>query len=281
MTFTFTILTIACISRLLSGWNVRVYILLLFTSLLLGLCKQTYVLIPFLCLLFWKNIPGSLIARIKHIILVLACACLPMIIWSLSTRSIYSTYLKGIQIDPVLQMNFFFENITTLTYYFFENIFYTNFEGYFHSMYGILGWLDTPLPHQNTYIHFSLYIASFLFTFRKNAHHDQAYKAILIIPHISLSSRLTSLLILLFTVFLIALCMFLTWNQVGVFALQGIQGRYFIPLLPLPFFIFYKLIYINFKKQSVYLLWIISCLIIWAYLSSIAIKSLLIRYWIL
>jgi uncharacterized membrane protein len=91
------------------------------------------------------------------------------------------------------------------------------FRFYIESYYGFLGWLDTKLPE------FTLWAAAvgfFLTCFIPN------------IPSFKLDwkKRLAFLAVLLTTNFSIFFFLYLYWNPVGANQVEGIQGRYFIPL---------------------------------------------------
>ncbi|NTW21632.1 MAG: DUF2142 domain-containing protein [Nostocales cyanobacterium W4_Combined_metabat2_030] len=98
---------------------------------------------------------------------------------------------------------------------------------YLEQFIGRLGWIDTrlPLPHLITYA--LLLVAVALGTNQ---------------PEIRLSWRQKSLvlLILIINSLFIATMLYLSWMPVGSQIIEGIQGRYFIPLGPLLFLLLYN-----------------------------------------
>lgn len=88
---------------------------------------------------------------------------------------------------------------------------------------GVLGWLDTPLP---VYV-YPLYLCALVLA------------AILCdnpATKISISTRVYSFLIFLGIVVAIYLYNFVFWTPVGAKQIEGVQGRYLIPIAPLLFF---------------------------------------------
>jgi uncharacterized membrane protein len=279
ITFSFAVLVFACIVNLSIKWNRGVYFALAMSCVLLGLCKQVYALLPFISFIFWRSIPGSFFRKTGHIMLVIACAIVPMVVWSMYAQNIYVPHLKGVHIDPVAQMRYFIGNWHILTPHFLKNIFYENWRVNVHSMYGILGWLDAPLPRQDAALYIGLCFASVLLLLRRKAFwHTLTFRGNNDLE-ISIATRFLLLSFVLFSVFLIALSMYLSWNPVGVTSLEGIQGRYFIPLLPILLLAFYRLLPIRLSSSG-YLSWAVLCLGVWAYFSWQAVWILRARYWV-
>ena len=92
---------------------------------------------------------------------------------------------------------------------------------------GVLGWLDTPLPGW-VYI-----VALLLLIFAALSDHT---------PQVSLSLRakICSFLIFIGTWFGIFILFFVTWTPAGAPQIEGVQGRYFIPVGALLFLPFYN-----------------------------------------
>lgn len=278
VTFSLAVLVFACVVNLSLAWNRRVYVALLATCILLGLCKQTYALLPCISFILWKPIPGSYLKKIIYIMSVIACAIVPMIVWSLHIQNIYIPLRKDVYIDPVAQTHFFIANWHVLLPYFIKDIFYENLRSYAHSMYGVLGWLDTPLSHKDAAWYFCLCFASVLILFRRKASSKALGfrgKYSLELPAINRFFLLTVVLIL---VILIAVGQYLSWNPVGVISLEGIQGRYFIPLLPVMLLAFYRILPVS-LIHPFYLSWAAFCVVAWAYSNCQAVSILCARYW--
>jgi uncharacterized membrane protein len=279
ITFSFAVLVFACIVNLSLKWNRRVYVLLVASCVLLGLCKQVYAFLPLVSFIFWRSIPRSSFRKTGCVMLVIASSLVPMVVWSMLVKSIYVSPIKGIHIEPVEQMRYFIDNWHTLIPYFIKDIFYNNLRSYGYSMYGLLGWLDTPLPCKNAVLYICLCFASVLLLIRRkalpqalNCRGDNGLV-------MSIATRTLLLSIVLVSVFIIVLSLYLSWNPVGALSLEGIQGRYFIPLLPFGLLAFYRLLPIRLTRPC-YLYWVVFCLGAWAYFSWQTASILCIRYWI-
>jgi len=279
VTFSLAVLVFACVVNLSLAWNRRVYVTLLASCILLGLCKQTYALLPCISFILWKPIPGSNLKKAFSIMFVIACAIVPMIVWSMHIQKIYIPLRKDVHIDPIEQTQFFIANWHVLLQYFIKDIFCVNLRSYSHSMYGVLGWLDTPLSRKDAAWYICLCFASVLILFRRKAPSNALGfkgKYSLELPAVT---RLFLLAVVLILVILIAISQYLSWNPVGVISLEGIQGRYFIPLFPVMLLAFYRALPVSFNS-SCYLAWAAFCLAAWAYSNCQAVSILCARYWI-
>ena len=266
-TFVFAVLVLACIGRLRHSWSPGVYGLLLLASILLGLCKQTYVLLPTSVLLCWRSLPGSRAHKFGWALLVMAAAALPMLAWSKMVQPIFVPHLKNVHIDPVAQAVFFLQNWTVLVSHFFEVLFYDNAKFYWETMYGCLGWLDTALPYQNAEYHWALLFASMIVPVsRENS--------------LSIPLKFWQLLVVMGSILLICISIYLSWNAVGVIAIAGIQGRYFLPLIPFFMVIFYRLAPISIGPTFYYVGFIPVSIGVCCYLNWTAATIVLQRYWI-
>lgn len=279
ITIGFAILTFAFVANLSLKWNYRIYAGFVICCVLLGLCKQTYALLPCAGFIFWENIPGSFFRKAGHVALVMACALVPMTLWSISVQSVYVTPLKGAHIDPPAQLHYFMSHWEVLIPYFLKSLFYENIFSHGVEMYGCLGWLDTPLPGRNAAAYFGLCLASVLVVYRgKDLSPDlKIGKGC----HLRLTSAGRSFLIsfVFILVLAVALSLYLSWNAVGADSLQGIQGRYFIPLLPFLLLAVHRLVPLQLTRPY-YLCWVMFCLGAWIYLSVQAVTILGARYWI-
>jgi hypothetical protein len=96
------------------------------------------------------------------------------------------------------------------------------------SFIGILGWLDTPLP---SYIYYIFFAILFLITLLDYSEHIL----------ITIKQKAIIFLILIATILCIYTSLYIVWTPVGQNWIEGIHGRYFIPVSPL----FFLLLYIN------------------------------------
>lgn len=90
---------------------------------------------------------------------------------------------------------------------------------YLEQMIGRLGWLDTALPGNFRFFYGILLVGVAVFGWTR---------------HVALSwlARMSALATGGGGALLIAVSLFLTWTPIGSPAIEGIQGRYFLPLLP-------------------------------------------------
>lgn len=279
ITFSFAVLVFACIVNLSIKWNRGVYLVLVMSCVLLGLCKQAYALLPFISFIFWRSIPGSFFRKTGHIMLVIACAIVPMVAWSMYAQNIYVPHLERGHIDPVVQMRYFIDHWHILMPYFLKDIFYEHWRIYGHSMYGVLGWLDTPLPRQDAAFYIGLCVASVVLVLRRKASWQTLTFRGNNDLEISIATRFLLLSFVFVSVFLIALSLYVSWNPVGAISLEGIHGRYFIPLLPVLLLAFYKIVPVRLTLSG-YLLWSVLCVGAWAYFNWQAAGILCVRYWV-
>jgi uncharacterized membrane protein len=81
----------------------------------------------------------------------------------------------------------------------------------------VLGWLDTPLPHTAHRIAgLSLLVAVALVLTRG--------------PDVRSRLRVAAAPLLLLTAGAVILAQYLSWTPVGAHAVEGVQGRYFLPV---------------------------------------------------
>jgi uncharacterized membrane protein len=93
---------------------------------------------------------------------------------------------------------------------------------------GILGWIDTPLPRLVYYTYYPVLSAVVLGDNQPTV-------------SMSLSSRLTALVVFMISLLGILTSLYLTWNRLQAPIISGLQGRYLIPIAPLAVIPFYRL----------------------------------------
>jgi uncharacterized membrane protein len=206
----------------------RIDVLIIFLlSLLLSLSKQVYFPIIFLFLL----IPTKKFGTKKKYFITFALLCL----LSISSMALWSFFVKGIYVpnpfkpfvEPDEQILFIFGH--PLQYIkIFINTFTHEGLNYLKQFIGRLGWLDTRLP--------DLLIFLYLLTLMFVAIVDNQ-KGIVI----HFKEKFFMTIVLFLTVIIVSTMMYLTWTPVGGRnIIDGIQGRYFIPVAPLFFLLFYN-----------------------------------------
>lgn len=192
---------------------------LLLLAIALTLCKTAYTLLPFIILI----IPKDKFQTIKQSYLCKAIIIAGILLfgvgWYLIASKFYIPLKAGV--NPTEQMALILSH----------PLFYGKFLIYYvikwlsdfpsQSIIGVMGWLDTTLPLWVISSYKLVLLAVFLFE-----------EKVLKLPSFS---KIVSFLILSATTILITLTMYLTWSGVGSDIIEGLQGRYFIPLLTLLF----------------------------------------------
>lgn len=195
-------------------------------SLLAVLSKQAYILLPLLFLL----IPRRKIGSTGKYLLVFSClfavCLLTEAVWSFLVKAIYLPYRIDIPVNPELQLAFIinhplnFISLAVRDYIF-------NSAYYFKTFFGQLTWFDLYVPTYLT-VFISLVIIGVALL-------DKDSK-----KTISKINKFIFLLIIAGTAFIISALLYMSWSPIGGNFIEGIQGRYFIPVAPLIFLLFYQ-----------------------------------------
>jgi uncharacterized membrane protein len=186
-------------------YQIKLY---LFISLLLGLIKMVYVLLPLGLLAFGK----------KYYKVAVSAFCLSLIsmsLWQFICRNLYVPLRLGV--DPTLQINFILDKpITYLRIVI--NTLVGNREHVFTQVVGNFGWLDTPLNYGFVLFYITLVIVSVMInvgTFR--------LKSI---------TRFILFFIGVATCIAIISSLYLSWSPVGNLEVLGLVGKNFLPVIP-------------------------------------------------
>jgi uncharacterized membrane protein len=92
---------------------------------------------------------------------------------------------------------------------------------------GKLGWADVPMPHWLFYLHGTMLVFYALTDSKKE----------IALPY---AKKMLILSVCLINVLVIFTSLYLIWNPVGTDIIDGLQGRYFVPIGILVFLIFYN-----------------------------------------
>jgi len=265
MTIALAFLNLALSLRLLRQWNFAGFVSLLICSLWLGLCKGFYVLIPL------AGIPAIMLAeekittKIAGAFLLAAVSLGPALAWSWSVTALYTPGRTDIAIDPVGQFHFVLRQpgaffaawITTLR---------QHWNGFYTSCIGILGWLDTPLPR--VVYRGSAVLLGVTLLIGRQPRPPEVWPP--------WWSAIMAGLIFLTSTLLLALACYLSWTPVGAPQVEGIQGRYFLPLAPLALLWWPPAWYV---RPSTYRLIQVTAGLGWLYLAVVSAAALYQRYW--
>jgi uncharacterized membrane protein len=232
-------------------------------SLLAVLCKQAYIFLPFLFLIIPFRRFKSLGAYLITFSSLIAACFLAVGAWAYVVKPIYTQYRGDIPINPDEQLAFIishplnFLKIVILNYF---NLGYV----YFQSFFGQLTWLDLYVP---PYLPVFIFIVVMGFALL-----DKDSR--IVIPK---TSKTIFLGIVVSTAFLISMLLYMTWSVIRGDSIAGIQGRYFIPVAPLFFLLFYnKRLKLEFLNKYLYL--IVYLTVVFSLL--ITVRTIIYRYYV-
>lgn len=200
--------------------NIAVLCLL---SILITLSKQAYFALVFLYFIIPSQKFKSIKVYFYYFLFIFILCSILIVYWTLLCKNIYiPSTIRGI--NPDAQALFIIKNITfflSLS----ANELFTN-HAIITSFVGVLGWLDAPVPVYFDFIYLILILFVTIFD------ESQTIK-IRIIDHY------IKVIVLLISIECIMALLYMSWNPVGAKEIDGLQGRYFIPISPILFSLFY------------------------------------------
>jgi len=219
-------------------------------AILLALAKLVYIPLVLLFLLIPKEKFSSKKGYYTQLIIFFVISIGAAFLWSRIVNNLYLPYeqynehfrdnatLIGCanmhdQIQYILTHGIYLGHV-------FINSMTQTFDMYFQGYIGTFGWLDTKLPIW--FIYLSYFILILIALNDKNK--DISLK---------LSHKLIVFICLILAISLILLSQHLTWDCVGDKIIATIQGRYFIPVFPLLFMLFYNR-KINYSKYIAHII---------------------------
>jgi uncharacterized membrane protein len=195
-------------------------------SLLAVLSKQAYILLPVLFLLIPRRKIGST-AKYLLVFSALLIVCLAAVAaWSAAVKTIYLPYRVDIPINPDEQLAVIFRNPLNFIFIAVKNYIF-NFGYYLKTFFGQLTWLDLYVP---------VYLIAFnCIVIAASAALDKDSKT-----KIPKYYEFIFGAVIVGTAFIVSALLYMTWSPIGGSTIEGIQGRYFIPVAPLFFLLFYQ-----------------------------------------
>lgn len=207
--------------------NIRDIFILFILGLMIALSKQIYII---LMLLFFsipvfkfKNYKKMFFAFLSILVpLLLVIECWGFLVQGAFVPTSYQISIEGqilfILSNPIVFLQTFLNTLSQNTEY------------YLVSFVGTFGWLDTrldtPLPTTLIYIYVLVF---FLVSLIDNNN-----------SNINLKQKLVSFTTFALSFISIFILEYIAWNDVGNYIIEGIYGRYFIPVMPLFFLLFYN-----------------------------------------
>ena len=191
--------------------------------ILISAIKPAYLVLAGLFLLIPEKRCGGLLRYAVAGLSLLGLAFIPALTWLFLTRGALNISGNG---NPADQLQF----IQAFPFDFLR-ILWNSMSGQIIVQWkmwvGVLGWLDTPLPGFIYVLMLPLLVLIALFDHRPDI-------------HIPASAKVFSGFLFLGTWVGIFSVFFVTWTQVGMNPIDGVQGRYFIPVSALLFLPFYN-----------------------------------------
>jgi uncharacterized membrane protein len=194
----------------------------------LALVKPPYAIIVglFICL------PASKFAskqqRHWFIITLILVTLFLVTSWALIAHDLYRPSRPDVAINPTAQLNLILQS----PMHYLRAVFATHgITGSIHLLsqfVGVLGWLDTPIPLWAVWLYYVLFVLAL------------APPQPALLP--SHFQRLSAFGMWLVTFGAIDALLYLTWTKVGDMKIEGLQGRYYLPLAPLLVIVGYGLI---------------------------------------
>jgi uncharacterized membrane protein len=202
----------------------RDIVLMFVLGVLLAFVKQPYFLLVFLFLL----IPRSKFKSKKEYYVVFAALVLIVLVigmsWTMMESSAYTPphpdVVSGKQVSFILHHPYTAAVILLRTINVYK-------EGWLSGFVGAFDWFETALPMWIAYL--------FLFALIGTAVLDKDKDI-----EIRNSKKLLMLVIAVAMFLGVVAALYLSWTPVGYFLIQGVQGRYLIPLAPLILLLFYN-----------------------------------------
>lgn len=196
-------------------------------SIVLGLCKSAYFLLPLLFLLIPLEKIGSKKKYFISLLSVVLISAIASISWTLAVKTIYVPFI--LDANPDLQLQFIFSHpmkfLSVLLNLF--NFAHFHYIDTIYSFIGNLGWLDNLLPKLLLLIFLDVIILTALFDNSKNL-------------VFSLKQRIVVFVTLVLNFVIIDLVAYLLSTEVGSCTIEWLIGRYFIPISPLFLLPFYN-----------------------------------------
>ncbi|NWF75894.1 MAG: DUF2142 domain-containing protein [Nitrospirae bacterium] len=229
--------------------KIKIFILLLLT---MSVTLSKYVYLPLLFLFFLIPVSKFKSKKLYYVtfISLLLVNSIFLGLWSFFTKDIYVSYPFIASVKPEQQLLFIVNNLIE----FFRIIIQTTLlsgQEYLKHFIGVLGWLDTPLPDWLIWSYYFVLITVALLDSQNDI-------------QINFKNRLVLFAVFTLIGLLIYTAMYLSWTEVGSSIIRGIQGRYFIPIAPLFFLLFYnRRIRLNERilglASAVYMIFVLSC----------------------
>ncbi|KJR43030.1 hypothetical protein MCHI_001048 [Candidatus Magnetoovum chiemensis] len=234
-------------------------ILILVLSLFIALAKVIYLFTIFLYFIIPSKSFGSKRKYLTFTLLLLILCFGGSFIWTKLITKLQVPYSSSVNSEQQLKN---VKSDTSILFSVIYNTFKQKTFVHIEQFVGTLGWLDTKLPMSAVYLYMVILFILAFTDVNKGIVFAYANKAIAF-----------SIFVIEFLLLLILA--YIYWNKVGNNIIEALQGRYFIPLSPLFFLLFYNNRLGSFSKH-VYLLVVIGL----AYILSMSCLCLVNRFYL-
>lgn len=214
---------LACVLKLLPEdspiISFKQMVLLFIISVFIGMSKFAYVFTPFLMLIVPQKRFGGIKLKLALSFFLFLISVISGLIWYVEVKHLYIPFVYDAA--PAIQTHY----VLTHPHSFIQVLWNTLSFTLIKSFVGILGWMDTPIPD-------SLFMA-FLFLIIINFFLEDNQQLFL-----KLKDKLILFLILILSVLLLSSMIYITASEPYSYLIVGLQGRYFIPLIPILVLVF-------------------------------------------
>lgn len=223
------LLFIACILKSAHEKDRRVdwrTIVLLFSLSILGLnIKMGYILLTFLIFMLPKS---KFSKKQNYWLFTIGFVFLNLVTFAILYKLYFGTGVApsiGGSVNPAMQLSYIFTNPIDFLSLMFNQVYYS-FNFYFETFLYKTGWLRVSMSGR-----WYVFLVIGIFVAMKS----ESEKVFL-----SLRQRLILFAVFFMCFILVFAGMYLTWNELGAEAINGVQGRYLLAISPLLIFSFYK-----------------------------------------
>jgi uncharacterized membrane protein len=212
------LLTVYCFHLYTEKTKVSIKNKLFLAVLALSIMLSKFVYAPMLLLMLVISSDSFKSSREKKrfLITTISTALITYVLWLLVSSVGEGLAVKPERVDPTAQLKNIIHN--PLSYIIaLNNTFVKNLRYYYDSLVGIMGWLDTPLPYYILISYQFLYVFFGITSAGKYT--------------ISTKCKYLLIFIVFSTGIAIVSALYITWTPVGHNIVQGVQGRYFLPVV--------------------------------------------------
>jgi uncharacterized membrane protein len=195
-------------------------------AVLVTLCKSAYVVLAALVAMIPPSRFGSSWRYLGSVAAVLAVAAVVLAWWTAMVNHLFIPRYSPEPAPPVSQLAYIMGHPLIFLNAIADTLL-LNYQDYWRMFIGRLGWLDTPLPHWLTASYSIVLVGAALLDHRPGLELVVWQKA-------GLAVVASSTVLLMYT------ALYLQWNTVGSPIIEGVQGRYLIPVAPLVLLLLYN-----------------------------------------